>query len=83
MDTVVIRTELHDFINHATDEKVEEMYAIMKQSERTEPYEWWKDEELVAELERRSADLKSGKDKGVLWEEVKQRLLSKHIKDSQ
>lgn len=34
---------------------------------------------MVAELDRRSADLKSGKDKGIPWEEVKARLLSKCV----
>ncbi|WP_069661158.1 hypothetical protein [Arcticibacter eurypsychrophilus] len=35
---------------------------------------WWEDESLVQELERRSEDLKSGKDKGVSFEEIKQNL---------
>lgn len=79
MDSVALRIELHDYIEHATDEKVEEMYAMIKNKE-TGPYEWWKDVGLVTELERRSADLKSGKDKGVPWPEVKERLLSKYKK---
>ena len=82
MDPVVIRLELHDYIDKASDEKVEEIFAMIRHEEK-ESYEWWKDEELVAELERRSADLKSGKDKGVPWQEVKQRLISKYIKNGQ
>jgi hypothetical protein len=80
MDTVVIRAELHNFINSATDEKVQEMYAIMK-GEGTGPYEWWKDEELVTELERRSDALKSGKDPGVTLEESMARLKSRRKKN--
>ncbi|MCL4638291.1 MAG: hypothetical protein QHC79_04145 [Pseudosphingobacterium sp.] len=38
-------------------------------------YSWWEDELLVKELDKRSKDLKSGKDKGVSFAEVKQRLL--------
>lgn len=38
---------------------------------------WWEDELLVQELDKRSEDLKSGKDKGVSFAEIKQRLLSK------
>ena len=38
---------------------------------------WWEDEALVKELDNRSEALKSGKDNGVSFAEVKQRLLSK------
>lgn len=40
-------------------------------------YNWWDDELLVKELDQRSQDLKSGRDKGVSFAEVKQRLRSK------
>lgn len=40
-------------------------------------YNWWEDEALIQELDKRSQDLKSGRDKGVSFAEVKQRLLSK------
>ncbi|WP_257666087.1 hypothetical protein [Parapedobacter tibetensis] len=40
-------------------------------------YNWWEDELLVQELDKRSQDLKSGQDKGVFFAEVKGRLLSK------
>lgn len=40
-------------------------------------YNWWEDELLVKELDQRSQDLKSGRDKGLSFSEVKQRLLSK------
>lgn len=40
-------------------------------------YNWWEDELLIQELNKRSEDLKSDKDKGVSFSEVKQRLLSK------
>ena len=82
MDTVVIRAELHGYIDSVSDEKLEEVYAMIK-GDNTETYQWWEDKELVAELERRSTDLKSGKDKGVPWEEVKQRLLNKYIRNDQ
>ena len=73
MDTVTIRHELHDYIDKATDKKVEEIYAMIK-SDNVETYNWWEDEELVTELERRSADLKSGTDKGVTLEESMARI---------
>jgi putative addiction module component (TIGR02574 family) len=71
--------ELRDYIDSSSDEKLEEMYALIK-NEKAGPYEWWKDEELVAELERRSADLKSGKDKGFTWEEPRAHLLDSRNK---
>ena len=68
MDTLTIRQKLHDLIDTANDEKVEEMF-IKLIDDTDQPYEWWKDEELVAEMEQASADLKSGKDKGFTIEE--------------
>lgn len=49
-------------------------FLAKEAAENTERYEWWNDEEMLAELDRRSADLKSGKDKGITLEEVKERL---------
>jgi len=40
-------------------------------------YNWWEDEALILELDKRSQDLRSGKDKGVSFAEIKHRLLSK------
>lgn len=37
-------------------------------------YEWWKDEELVDELNSRSQNLKSGEDKGYSLSEIKKNL---------
>jgi hypothetical protein len=57
----------------------EELDSILKEDavEDGEPYEWWNDEEMMAELDRRSADLRSGKVKGVSLEESKAYLLSR------
>ena len=80
IDPDVLRVELRYYINNASDQELEEMYAFV--NSKTPPYEWWNDKEFVAELDRRSADLKSGKDKGATWEEVKEHLTSKFRKDS-
>lgn len=37
--------------------------------------DWWQDENLVKELDKRSNDLKSGKDRGVSFSEIKNNLL--------
>ena len=75
MDTLTIREKLYEYIREADDETVEELYANIK-NEVSEPYEWYNDPELVAELERRSADLKSGKDKGFTGEESRQQIIA-------
>jgi len=75
-DLASIRQELHDYIDNADDAALKDIYTKLK-AEDNEPYEWWNDEELITELDRRSTDLKSGKDKGVPWEEVQARLLSR------
>ena len=75
MDTVVIRAELHDFINHTDDKALEAIYTVVNESEKL--HEWWKDRELVAELNRRYDDLKSGKDKGMTLEQATEHLLNR------
>jgi len=40
-------------------------------------YKWWEDELLIQELDKRSEDLKSGRDKGVSFIEARQRISSK------
>ncbi|MEI8047189.1 MAG: hypothetical protein WCI92_07405 [Bacteroidota bacterium] len=75
MNTSTIRQRLYEYIRVADDKKVKAIYTIIE-SDMDELYEWWKDEALIAELNSCSADLKSGKDKGVSWEEVKNELLN-------
>jgi len=73
-DPDVLRVELRYYIDNASDQELEELYAFV--NSKTPPYEWWNDDEFMAELDRREADLRSGKDKGVTWEEVKEHLLN-------
>jgi len=76
MDTSTIRQKLQDYIKVADDKKVNAIYTIIE-SDINEMHEWWNDEVLIAELDRRSQDLKNGNDKGKPWEEVKNKLLLK------
>ena len=73
MDTEIIRQKIFDYVKVAGDEKLEAIYTIIK-DDGSEPYEWWNDEELIAELDRRSADLKSGNDPGFTLEQSKERV---------
>ena len=74
MNTSAIRQKLFEYIRVADDKKVKAIYTIIE-NEVNELYEWWNDKDLLKELDIRSADLKSGKDKGHQWEEVKKTLL--------
>jgi len=75
MDTSTIRQKLYEYIRVADDKKVKAIYTIME-NDVNQLYEWWNDKELIAELDSRSSDLKSGKDKGSSWEDVKKELLN-------
>lgn len=74
MNTSIIRQKLHEYIRVADDEKVKAIYTIIE-SDINSLYEWWNDKDLIAELDYRSAGLKSGNDKGYHWEEAKKELL--------
>lgn len=73
MNTSAIRKKLYDYIKVAEDKKVKALYTIIE-SDINEMDSWHKDEQLLAELEKRSSDLKLGIDKGVSWEEIKKSL---------
>ena len=72
LDPDVLRAELRYYIDTASNQELQELYDFV--NSKTPPYEWWKDEEMMAELDRREADLKSGKDPGITLEEVRERL---------
>jgi len=74
MNTLAIRQKLYEYIRVADDKKVKAIYTIIE-NDVNELYEWWNDKDLLSELDHRSANLKSGKDKGRSWEEVKKSLL--------
>jgi recombinational DNA repair protein RecR len=73
MNTSAIRKKLYDYIKVAEDKKVKALYTIIE-NDINEMDSWHKDKKLLAELEKRSSDLKLGVDKGVSWEELKKNL---------
>jgi putative addiction module component (TIGR02574 family) len=48
----------------------------MLADEIEEAYDYWNDRDFVAELNQRSSDYKSGKVKGISWEEAKTQIMS-------
>ena len=74
----VLRVELRYHIDNASDYELNNLYTFI--DSKTPPYEWCNDEEFDAELDRRSADLESGKERGISREDLKKSLLSRHKK---
>ncbi|HVS91841.1 MAG TPA: hypothetical protein VHE59_07425 [Mucilaginibacter sp.] len=62
--------------------KAQRDFLAKEAAKDTERYEWWNDEEMMAELDKIEADLKSGKDPGISWDELKKDLLSHRKKDA-
>jgi hypothetical protein len=75
MTTVSIRQKLYEYIRVAEDRKLKAIYTMLE-GEIEEGYDYWNDKDFVKELNKRSADFKSGKVKGVSWEEAKLQILS-------
>ena len=75
MNTTAIRQKLYEYIRAADDKKVKAIYTIIE-SHPNENDEWWNDKGFITALDRISSDLKSGADKGYLWEEVRNELLN-------
>lgn len=71
MRTSEIRQKLFEYIRVADDKKVKAIYTMIE-SEIQEDEDIWTDE-FLNELNKRTAELESGKVKGHSWEEVKAR----------
>jgi hypothetical protein len=74
MTTAAIRHKLYDYIRVAEDKKVKAIYTMLA-GEIEEDFDYWNDKNFVAELEKRSADLKSDNIEAVPWEEAKASIL--------
>ena len=69
MTATAIRHKLYDYIRVADDKKLKSIYNLLE-NEIEQAYEWWKDKEFVAELDRRSHAVESGEDKGYTLAEL-------------
>lgn len=74
MTTNAIRQKLYDYIRVAEDKKLKAIYTMLE-GEIEETYEWCNDKAFMAQLDKRSAEYKSGKVKGVSWEEAKKQIM--------
>jgi hypothetical protein len=75
MDIAKIKQEIYEYIRVADDRKLRAIYSIIE-SDADDLYEWWNDKELIAELNHRSLQIKSGNDNGVLWEDAMKEMLN-------
>jgi len=69
MDTSLIRQKLFEYIRTADDNKVKAIYTIIENNMHVEDYEWWNDNQFIEQLDRISAELRSGKDKDLCAED--------------
>lgn len=69
MTSNALRYKLYDYIKVADEKKLKAIYNLLEE-EIEAAAEWWKDKQVVAELDIRYEALKSGKDKGVTKEEL-------------
>ncbi len=73
MTASVIRERLHSYLDVADDRKVKALYTLIEndiEANFNEIGDHWADEEFVAEMNQRAADMDSGRDEGRSWEEV-------------
>ncbi len=76
MTATAIRQKLYEYIRFADDKKVKAIYTIVA-DEANDISEWWEDKKLLEKVKRADADMESGKDKGVTWQEAKKQLLKR------
>lgn len=63
MNTAAIRDKLYDYIRVADDKKLMAIYTMLEDT-ITEDLEWWRDNAVVEELQKRYEAWDSGKGKG-------------------
>ena len=70
MTTITKKQKLFDFIRDANEDELDSLYAIVR-SKNSYSKSILEDDLLLAEINERAKDLKSGNVKGISWEEVK------------
>jgi hypothetical protein len=73
MTTITKKQKLFDFIRDANEDELDSLYAIVR-SKSNYSKSILEDDLLLAEINERAKDLKSGNVKGISWEEVKGRV---------
>ena len=69
MTSASIRHKLYDYIRVADDKKLHAIYNLLE-NEIEETAEWWKDKNVLKELNTRSKALETGADKGFTTDQL-------------
>jgi hypothetical protein len=75
MTITAIREKLQDYIKTADDKKIKAIFTLVE-SDIENKYNWWEDEEFVAELDERVQNCVDGKEKGFTLEELDEEIKS-------
>jgi hypothetical protein len=76
MKNIELKQKLHRYIETAEGKKLKAIYAMVESD--IEENEVWTDDVFIAEMNRRTEDLITGKVKGLSWEEVQNDAIKKH-----
>lgn len=68
-----MRLEVKKYIDSADTRVVKMVHAMLEVEKESG---WWQDEKILSIVQERSAEYKSGKAKGILWETAKKQILS-------
>lgn len=66
-----IRHKLYDYIRVADDKKLKAIYNLLEE-EIEQINEWWKNQQLIEEFDKRYQALENGDDKGFTLEQLQQ-----------
>jgi len=71
----ILDKQINNYLVQLNTKQKKAVLTVVKTfvEEQEQEYSWWKDADFVGELDRRSAEFRSGKVKGHTWEEVKQK----------
>jgi hypothetical protein len=74
MAAATIEKQINDYLVQLTPKQKKAVLTVAKTfaEEQTEESNIWNDKDFIAEIERRTAELETGKIKGLSWNEVKQ-----------
>ena len=77
MEAGNIRERLHEYINKGDEKLLKLMYAVAKEYNEDDDYEYIFTPEEIAEFEKRSVARKTGQSKTHTWEEAKKIITGK------
>ncbi len=78
--TTILDKQINNYLVQLNTKQKKAVLTVVKTFvEEQKESDWWKDADFVGELDRRSAELGSGKVKGHSWDEVKQKAQALNI----